>query len=144
MFKNSRKYANLLNLTEEEFEDFIKRYNSYLLHKNITKKVVSNGFFILQDILEKREEKKKEKFIFHSSKNPKIRKYQTEIIDLYREEKLGETRVSKALFENHRVKITPYQIRYFLQKNGILRGQKDTVQGQLFKSLNTKNVFEFR
>jgi hypothetical protein len=46
-----KNYADLLNLSVEEFDTFMKRYKNYILSKNeLTKNVLINGLFILEEI----------------------------------------------------------------------------------------------
>jgi len=45
-----KTYADLLNLTVSELEQFMKRYKNYILSKDtITKNVLINGLFILEE-----------------------------------------------------------------------------------------------
>jgi hypothetical protein len=50
-----KNYADLLNLSVEEFDTFMKRYKNYILSKNeLTKNVLINGLFILEEITTKK------------------------------------------------------------------------------------------
>jgi hypothetical protein len=128
MFQKSlKKNAKMIGLSEDEFDEFLSRYQFFLL-KNLDKKVVkaiskrklNNGFFILENILQKREKKKKDN-LKYATKNPLILKYRDEIVSLYTGEKYGEKTISNMMRVNHKASISSNKIRYFLKKNNLLR-----------------------
>ena len=128
MFKNyTKKYAQMMGLTEEEYADFLKRYMYYLLGRKITKQTIDNGFFIVEEIIEKREKLKKNN-LKYATKHPLILRYRDEIIELYQEEKYGEKAISNIMKANHKATISAHQIRYFLKKNNLLRQTKKKEQ----------------
>jgi hypothetical protein len=50
MFKTT-KYQNFLGLEDDYYEEYLKRISSYFKSKKVvTKKVVEDSFFILEDI----------------------------------------------------------------------------------------------
>ena len=115
-----KKYSDLLNLSEEDFEEFLKRYSYFLKGQNqITKKSVENGLFILDNILEKRKKiQEQEKKYF--TKNIIIMKYKEKIVDLY-EHGFGYLKIVKYLEKNHNEKISKDTIANFIKQNGITK-----------------------
>jgi len=113
-------YANLLGLTVEELNQFMKRYKNYLLSKEeITKNVLLNGFFILEQITTDKwiEEANKKTY---KSKNLIIHKYMKEIIELY-EQGMGTIKISTHIYLNHKVKISKSSLDRFISSNNIKR-----------------------
>ncbi len=113
-----KKYSDLLNLNEDDFEEFLKRYSYFLKsQKQITKKSVENGLFILDNILEKRNkiQEQEQKYI---TKNIIIMKYKEKIVDLY-ENGFGYLRIVKYLEKNHNEKISKDTIANFIKQNKI-------------------------
>ena len=84
MFNNKdKKYSKLLGIDEESYQIFIKRYVYFLRsQKQLNKKSVAAGFFILSEIQDEIFKKEIEKRIY-KTKNIKILKYRDEIIELY-------------------------------------------------------------
>lgn len=116
-----KNYAEMLNLTVEELENFMKRYKNYLLSKNeISKNVLINGLFILEEIKTDKwiEEANKVKY---RSKNIVIIKYMEEIIELYKNG-MGTTKIATHLQLNHRARISKSALDRFIAINGITRG----------------------
>lgn len=115
-----KKYSDLLNLNEDDFEEFLKRYSYFLKsQKQITKKSVENGLFILDNILEKRNkiQEQEQKYI---TKNIIIMKYKEKIVDLY-ENGFGYLKIVKFLEKNHNEKISKDTIANFIKQNGITK-----------------------
>ena len=113
-------YGKLLGLTVEELNHFMKRYKSYLLSKDdITKNVLINGLFILEEIITDKwiEEANKIKY---QTKNLIILKYIDEITKLY-EQGMGTVRISNHIFLNHKVKISKSALDRFISSNNIKR-----------------------
>ncbi len=113
-------YSKLLGLTVEELNSFMKRYKNYLLSKEeITKNVLINGLFILEEITTDKwvEEANKKTY---KSKNLIIHKYMDEIIELY-EQGIGTIKVSNHIYLNHKVKISKSSLDRFISSNGIER-----------------------
>ena len=125
MFSDNKKkrYAILLGLGSDDLliSEFIKRYTSYLKSKNeISKNMVLNGFFILDEIIIEIE-KKKALELKYGSKNVYIIKYRDEIIKLYKNG-FGYVRISNQLYTNHKVKVSKSTIERFIKSNKIVRG----------------------
>lgn len=116
------KYSKMLDISVNDFDEFVKRYMYFLLAQDkITKKSIVNGFFILDEIVEKniiakiQEEKQK-----YKSKNIIIRKYINEIVELYKDG-LGDIKIAKTININHKTKLTQHMIRNFIRANKIKR-----------------------
>ena len=120
MFTQKRKiyYTKLLGFKNiNEFEEFAKRYKSFLEKSPITKNRIMTGFFILEEI--QKESLKNENLInFQSIKNPYIKKYASTILEL-RKKGLGGQAIEKYLYENHRVKVSRGTIEKFYKLNGL-------------------------
>jgi len=113
-------YANLLGLTVEELNSFIKRYKNYLLSKNeITKNVLVNGLFILEEIITDKWAEEANK-IKYRTKNLIIKKYMEEIIELYKQG-IGTIKISNHILLNHKVKISKSSLDRFISSNNITR-----------------------
>jgi len=113
-------YANLLGLTVKELNSFMKRYKNYLLSKEeISKNVLINGLFILEEITTDKwaEEANKKTY---KSKNLIIHKYMDEIIELY-EQGMGTIKISNHVYLNHKVKISKSSLDRFIASNNIKR-----------------------
>jgi len=113
-------YAKLLDLTVEELNQFMKRYKNYLLSKEeITKNVLINGLFILEEITTEKwlEEANKIKY---RTKNLIILKYMDEITKLY-EQGMGTVKISNHIFLNHKVKLSKSSLDRFISSNNIKR-----------------------
>ena len=113
-------YANLLGLTVEELNQFMKRYKNYILSKEeITKNVLINGLFILEEITTDKwaEEANKKTY---KSKNLIIHKYMDEITELY-ELGMGSIKISNHIFLNHRIRLSKSSIDRFISSNNIKR-----------------------
>ena len=113
-------YGKLLGLTIEELNYFIKRYKSYLLSKEeITKNVLINGLFILEEITTEKWVEESAKKIY-KSKNLIIHKYMEEIIKLY-EQGMGTIKISNHIYLNHKVRISKSSLDRFISSNNIKR-----------------------
>ena len=109
-------YGKLLGLTVEELNHFMKRYKIYLLSKgDITKNVLINGLFILEEIINDKwiEEANKIKY---QTKNLIILKYIDEITKLY-EQGMRTVRISNHIFLNHNVRISKSALDRFISSN---------------------------
>ena len=120
MFNNKKeKYSKLLNLELEEFEEFLKRYSYFLKsQKQITKKSVENGLFILENIIEKKKKILEEQQRYRT-KNLIILKYKKTIVDLYENKDFGYLKIAKYLKINHNEKVSKDTIANFIKTNGI-------------------------
>jgi len=113
-------YANLLGLTVEELNSFMKRYKNYLLSKEeITKNVLINGLFILEEITTDKWAEEANKKIY-KSKNLIIHKYMDEVIKLYKSG-IGTIKISNHIYLNHKVKISKSSLDRFISSNNIKR-----------------------
>ena len=113
-------YAKLLGLTVEELNHFMKRYKNYLLSKDdITKNVLINGLFILEEIITDKwlEEANKIKY---QTKNLVILKYMDEITELY-EQGMGTVKISNHIFLNHKIRLSKSALDRFISSNNIKR-----------------------
>jgi len=122
MFNNNRieTYAKLIGLTVEELDIFMKRYKGYLLkQKELTKNILINGLFILEDIHADKwiEEANKVKY---KTKNLLVIKYEEEIVNLYKNG-MGSIRIAKYLKLNHKVTLSKSAIDRFIAANKISR-----------------------
>lgn len=113
-------YSKLLGLTVEELNSFMKRYKSYLLSKEeITKNVLINGLFILEEITTDKWAEEANK-IEYKTKNLIIHKYMSEIIELYKQG-IGTIKISNHIYLNHKVKISKSSLDRFISSNNITR-----------------------
>jgi len=122
MFSQNKinSYAKLLGLTSDELDEFMRRYKTYLISKDkITKNILINGLFILDDIhaMKWADEANKTKY---KTKNVIIIKYLDEIIDLY-QGGMGSSRITKSLKLNHRVVVSKSAIDRFIVSNKLKR-----------------------
>jgi hypothetical protein len=122
MFKknNKKKFSKLLEISEEEFEDFSKRFLYFLRSKKeFGKNEIMEGFFILEEMKKaaKEEEEAKIKINFGTLKNRYVKKYGYEILQLRKKEGIGAILISKDLYTNHRVSVSKTTIQKFLNLN---------------------------
>jgi len=113
-------YGKLLGLTVEELNHFMKRYKNYLLSKeDITKNILINGLFILEEIITDKwlEEANKIKY---QTKNLIILKYMNEITELY-VQGMGTVKISNHIFLNHKVRLSKSALDRFISSNDIKR-----------------------
>jgi len=116
-----KTYANLLGLTPNELDDFMKRYRAYLVgQKEITKNVLINGLFILEKIHTVKWLDEADK-IKYRTKNLTIIKYSEEIVELYKNG-MGTAKIVNHLKLNHRVTISKSALDRFITANRIKRG----------------------
>jgi hypothetical protein len=114
-------YANLLGLTPNELDDFMKRYRAYLVgQKEITKNVLINGLFILEKIHTTKWLEEADK-IKYRTKNLTIIKYSEEIVALYKSG-MGSAKIVNHLKLNHRATISKSALDRFITANRIKRG----------------------
>jgi len=115
-----KNYADLLDLNVEELDTFMKRYKSYILSKNeLTKNVLINGLFILEEITTDKWIQEANK-VQYRSKNLVIIKYMDEIVELYKKG-MGTTKIANHLQLNHRVRISKSALDRFISTNCIIR-----------------------
>ncbi len=122
MFSENRlkTYADLLGLTVDELNDFMKRYKKYLQSKEkITRNVLINGLFILEELHADKWAIEANKVKF-KTKNLIIIKYMDEIVNLY-EQGLGSTRIINHLKLNHRVNLSKSALDRFISHNNLKR-----------------------
>jgi len=121
MFNNkSKKYSKFFGLDEESYNLFLKRYVYFLRsQKQLTKKSVEAGFFILDEI-KKEVANQEAKKLKYKTKNIKILKYRDEIIQLYKTNN-GVVKISNIIKQNHNCSISKSAIERFIQANGITR-----------------------
>ena len=119
VFNNKdKKYAKLLNIDEENYQLFIKRYVYFLRsQKQLNKKSVGAGLFILDEIQKEILKKESEKQLY-KTKNIKILKYRDEIVELY-QSGCGVVKVSNIIKQNHNCSISKSAIQRFIQANQI-------------------------
>ena len=120
MFTQKKKayYSKILGFkTIEDFENFAKRYLTFLKTGELTKNRVMTGFFILVEI-QKEANKNKSLINFDNVKNQHIKKYANTILDL-RKNGTGSLSIVNYLYENHRVKISRGTIEKFYKQNGL-------------------------
>ena len=120
MFTQKKKeyYSKILGFkTIEDFEEFSKRYLKYLENQTLTKNRIMTGFFILIEI-QKEALKNKNLINFENIKNPFIKKYADEILDL-RKKEFGSLYIKNYLFHNHKIKISRGTIEKFYRQNNL-------------------------
>ena len=131
MFKKTSNYADMLGLTKEEYEVLLKRLaGHYKRHEIISKKVIDNSFFILEDILKNKMKLIKEKQEA-MTKNIVIRKYYDEIVLLRTVEGFGATKIIKTLIDKYEDKDSKVRtlkrstVDNFLRENNLKKGEKN-------------------
>lgn len=120
MFNKKKKeyYSTILGFkSPNDFELFSKRYLKFLEQGDLTKNRIMSGFFILLEI-QKQSLKNKVLINFDTIKNPYIKKYADEILDL-RKNRNGSQAIVNHLFENHRVEVSRGTIEKFYKQNGL-------------------------
>ena len=119
MFNNKdKKYAKLLGVDEEGYKNFIKRYVYFLRsQKQLNKRSVAAGFFILSEIQDEIFRRESEKRLYRT-KNIKILKYRDEIVELY-QNGCGVVKISNIIKQNHNCSISKSAIQRFIQANKI-------------------------
>jgi len=119
MFKRT-KYQKKLALDEDLYQEYLKRVSSYFRSKEIvTKRVVEDSYFILEDV-EKKQAKREAEKRKYKVKNLVILKYQEKIIELYKEG-WGFRKIENYLDLNHKVKVSRTTINRFIKDNEIER-----------------------
>ena len=121
MFNNKdKKYSKLLGIDEESYQIFIKRYVYFLRsQKQLNKKSVGAGFFILAAVQNEILKRNSEKLLYRTT-NIKILKYRDEIVELYKKG-CGVVKVSNIIKQNHNCSISKSAIQRFIQANNIKR-----------------------
>jgi hypothetical protein len=127
-----KKAQRLLGIKEEEnIILFGKRLQGWIRrHGDATPSILKGINTILEDIHSQEIEKAKElkKINLQEVKNPLLRKYANEIIELYQED-LGVRKISQILWENHRAKISYSTIYNFLSSQGLIRKKEKVENG---------------
>lgn len=119
MFKN-KKYQKNLKLDEDFYEEYLKRVSSYFNSKKVvTKRVVEDSYFILEEIQKKQNKREAEKKKYQT-KNLIILKYQDEIIKLFKDG-YGVRKIEEFLKLNHKVSVSKSTLNNFLKDNEIVR-----------------------
>ena len=116
--KKREYYSKVLGFKNlNEFEEFSKRYLKYLEQEKLTKNRIMAGFFILLEI-QKQSLQNRNIINLEGIKNPHIKKYSQEILDL-RKKGLGSQAIIKHLYENHRVKVSRGTVEKFYKINAL-------------------------
>jgi hypothetical protein len=114
-------YANLLGLSPSELDKYAKRLTSYFqTHKQLSKNVIINSFFILQQMHDEKNRTQAET-IKYRTKNLTIIKYSEEIVELYKNG-AGTAKIVNHLKLNHRITISKSALDRFIVANQIQRG----------------------
>ncbi len=121
MFKvDEEKVSKILGISLGGLRELLKRQKGFLVKRGIvSSKNLLESYQILAEIKE-REEKEEARKIATIIKNPLLAKYAKKIEDLYMAG-YGATRISKALFIDHRVKISKNMIERHLKSLNIHR-----------------------
>lgn len=120
MFTQKKKnyYSTILGFkSPHDFELFAKRYLKFLEQGDLTKNRIMSGFFILLEI-QKQSLKNNKLINYDNIKNPYVKKYAAEILDL-RKSGSGSQAIVKHLFENHRVTVSRGTVEKFYKNNGL-------------------------
>jgi len=127
-----KKAQRLLGIKKEEnIILFAKRLQGWIRrHGDATQSILRGINTILEDIHNQEIQKAKElkKINLENVKNPLLRKYANEIIELYQED-LGVRKISQILWENHRAKISYSTIYNFLSNQGLIRKKEKVENG---------------
>ena len=117
---NKKQLAESLHIKVENVEEFLKRMAGFLHgRKVISKRNLSDAFFILQEIQQKEQEEEIRQ-LRSVIKNPILLKYKEKIIDLYRSGQ-GYVRICKVLKLDHGVTISKSSIARFIKQQGVQR-----------------------
>jgi hypothetical protein len=122
MFNKKEKvaYAKAVNMTPDQFDEFIKRLrgyiNKYLEFESISTNILISGFQFAVDV-QKNSKKEKVKINFASIQSVEIKKYGKEILDL-RLEGMGATRICKTIKSLHNANISISTMNRYLKLNG--------------------------
>jgi tRNA-dihydrouridine synthase len=115
-----KTYANLLGFSPNELGQYAKRMASYFqTQKVISKNVIINSLFILQQMHDEKNRNEAEK-IKYKTKNLAIIKYLDEIVALYKNG-TGTAKIVNHLKFNHRVTISKSALDRFITANDIKR-----------------------
>ena len=120
MFTQKKKnyYSTILGFkSPSDFEHFAKRYLLFLEQGDLTKNRIMSGFFILLEI-QKTSLKNSRLINYDTIKNPHVKKYAAEILDL-RKKGSGSQAIVNHLYENHRVEVSRGTIEKFYKNNGL-------------------------
>jgi hypothetical protein len=116
-----KTYANLLGLTSNELDQYVKRLASYFqTHKQLSKNIIINSLFILQQMHDEKNRTEAEK-IKYKTKNLTVIKYSEKIVELYKGG-MGTAKIVNHLKLNHRVTISKSALDRFITVNKIKRG----------------------
>ncbi len=121
MFTNKKKqyYSKILGFKNPgDFENFARRYLTFLKGGELTKNRIMTGFFILVEIQKETLANNKTLINLENIKNQYIKKYANEILEL-RKNGNGSQAIEKYLYENHRVKVSRGTIEKFYKQNGL-------------------------
>jgi hypothetical protein len=112
--------GDTVSIDEESYQLFIKRYVYFLRsQKQLNKRSVAAGFFILLEIQNEILKRESEKRLYRT-KNIKILKYRDEIVELYQRGS-GVVKISNIIKQNHNCSISKSSIQRFIQANNIKR-----------------------
>ena len=119
-----KKAKRLLGIkTEENTIFFAKRLQGWIRRNgDATQSILRAVNIILEDIHQKeiKESQELKKINLKEVKNPLLRKYADEIVELYQND-LGVRKISQMLWENHRAKISYSTIYNFLSSQNLIR-----------------------
>ena len=122
MFKNN--YKKIYDFNDEEYKEYLKRSASYLRGKTLLNSAVfESHFFILMDVLKKRDTRKA-RAKRYKTKNVYLLKYIEEVVNMYEVQGMGYQSISKALWVNHKVKVSKSTIERFTKDNGLVKNGK--------------------
>jgi len=113
-------FAELLNLTHEEFENFSMRFAQFLHKRAPTKKNVMEGMFIYREIIDEkrgRQHIENKTIKFGRTKHVQLKKHALLILKKREEENWGAQRISTYLKATHGATVNKGTIRYFLELN---------------------------
>ncbi len=129
MFSKKKQvtYQRLLNLNEEELNEFAKRLSGYYKQQEaISKLVVINSFFIL-DLMIKEKIKREKENMRWKTKNIILLKYAKEVKHLYEVKHLGSSKILLHLKVNHAIKkgISKSTIDRFIKNHNLKRDTRN-------------------
>ncbi len=117
---NEKQLSEALHIKVENTDEFLKRFSGFLSgRKIISKRNISDAFFILQEI-QRREQEEEIKQLRAVIKNPILLKYKDKIIELYKA-KYGYVRIVRILRIDHNISISASTISRFIKQQGVQR-----------------------